>query len=121
MTCDVWPTFLQVTRVDEGSAQTYNLSAPVYEHILPNDAIVAVNGCTEPEAMLQKLQSEMPLTLQLVRPSRLVARVSKGGGSSFGLQLAIHKAASTCMWIDEIEEGAVQLHNSSVASTAQIC
>jgi len=119
LTCDVWPAFLQVTTVSGGSAGSYNSSVAENERISRNDAILAVNGCTEPEAMMRMLESEVQITLQVVRPSRLMVKVSRDA-CTFGLQLAIHTATSTCIWIDRIEEGAVQSYNFRVAANLQI-
>jgi len=116
---DVWPAYVQIVSVGAGSAQAHNFEAVEHEHLLPNDAIVTVSGCTEPETMRQQLESKGLLTLKCVRPSKLVATVSKGE-SKLGIDLAIHRTVGTCMWIEQVEDGAVQLYNSSVATTSQI-
>jgi len=117
---DSWPAFLQVIGLVAGSARSYNCCAPARERILPNDLIVAVNGATGSREMLEKLESQTPLDLTVVRPVNFSVKIGKGA-SAFGLKLAIHKSVSTCVWIEEIEEGAVQAYNAAMPMDERIC
>jgi len=119
LTVDVWPTHLQVLSIDGGSAKAYNASSPQDTQIMPNDFIVMVNGATDPKEMKETLLRDAAVAMKVFHPASLTVKVEKGG-NTLGLKLAIHAKSGSCLWIDQIEDGAVQQYNAGKAAESQL-
>merc|ERR1719296_754622 len=118
-TVDLWPTHLQVLSIDGGSAEAYNASSQQDTQIMPNDFIVMVNGATNPREMKEKLSRDVAVAMKMVHPSSLVVKLDKSA-SPLGLKLAIHTTLGSCLWIDQIEDGAVLQYNAGKATKSQL-
>lgn len=119
MRVDDWPTCLQVVKIGDGPLQEHNVFADEDELVQENHFILDVNGRNEIEAMVGDLRAAPDVRITFARPRRFSLTIGLADGR-YGLQLSMHRDASTCLFVAAVAAGRVQEYNATVDAACQV-